>query len=172
MAGTKQSELSRVSVWRRRIDMAYLGFFALHILIMLAVDLVPFYPDNLKPAVLDSLRAYYIETYQDKFFTEPPTWFWGYAAIEAIYHMPLSIWAVRALAKNHPMVPVHLLIWAVLTFITTLTCLLEAWDWSDRTEEQKWQLTMLYGPYAAFAGFMVLDMFDRLRRSLMKSKLD
>lgn len=48
------------------------------------------------------------------------------------------------------MVPVHLLTWAVLTFVTTLTCLLEVWGWKDRTEEQKWNLTMLYGPYTAF----------------------
>lgn len=48
------------------------------------------------------------------------------------------------------MVPVHLLAWAVQTFITTLTCLMEAWGWEDRTDEQKWKLTGLYAPYAAF----------------------
>lgn len=66
----------------------------------IAVDLVPFYPDNLRPAALDKLRAYYVDKYQDKFFTDPPIWFWGYIALEALYHMPLSIWAVGALAKG------------------------------------------------------------------------
>jgi hypothetical protein len=51
------------------------------------------------------------------------------------------------------MVPVHLLVWAVVTFITTFTCLLAVWEWDDRTDEQKWTLTMMYGPYAAFGTF-------------------
>jgi hypothetical protein len=51
------------------------------------------------------------------------------------------------------MVPVHLLVWAVVTFITTFTCLLAVWEWDDRTEEQKWTLSMMYGPYAAFGTF-------------------
>ena len=46
--------------------------------------------------------------------------------------------------------PVHLLIWAVQSFVTTLTSLLEVWDWTDRTIGQKRDITMLYGPYVAF----------------------
>lgn len=47
------------------------------------------------------------------------------------------------------MVPVHLLAWGVQTFITTATCLAEAWSWTDRTLDQKYQITLLYGPYMA-----------------------
>lgn len=45
------------------------------------------------------------------------------------------------------MVPVHLLVWATQSFVTTVTCLVEAWSWVDRTTEQKRAITMLYGPY-------------------------
>ena len=58
------------------------------------------------------------------------------------------------------MVPPHLLTWAVLTFITTVTCLLEVWGWDDRSDEQKWNLSMLYGPYAAFGTYKLMILFS------------
>lgn len=36
-------------------------------------------------------------TYADRFFTHPPAWFDVYLVMEAGYHLPLSLWAVREL---------------------------------------------------------------------------
>lgn len=51
------------------------------------------------------------------------------------------------IAADDPMVPVHILMWSVQTFVTTSTCLAEVWEWTDRTTEQKYNITSLYAPY-------------------------
>lgn len=48
---------------------------------------------------------------------------------------------------DHPLVPLALLPWAVQTFVTTLLCVVELWNWEDRTTQIKWALTGCYGPY-------------------------
>lgn len=47
------------------------------------------------------------------------------------------------------MVPVHLLIFGIQAFVTSLTCLVDVWCWPDRSISEKQQITMLYGPYVA-----------------------
>ncbi|KAK3686418.1 hypothetical protein LTR37_019849 [Vermiconidia calcicola] len=49
---------------------------------------------------MHSLRKFYIDTYHDQFFTSPPSWFMMYMWMEALYHIPLSVWAVGALLRN------------------------------------------------------------------------
>lgn len=50
---------------------------------------------------------------------------------------------------DHPLVPVHLLVFGVQAFITTMTSLVVVWSWTDRSVAEKQQLTMLYAPYMA-----------------------
>lgn len=69
------------------------------------VDLVPLYPKALKPHFLDSMRAWYITTYKDQFFIQPPAWFDIYMRMEALYHLPLSVWAIGALLRGGSIVP-------------------------------------------------------------------
>ena len=71
----------------------------------LGADLVPFYPESVTPDVLVRLREFYISTYADKFATEPTIWFTAYTAMEALYHVPLSIWAVRGLWRGVYYIP-------------------------------------------------------------------
>ena len=68
--------------------------------ISLVVDLYPLYPPSIRPAFLDQIRDFYIDTYQDKFFIDPPGWFRAYVVMEAVYHVPLSIWAIGALMRG------------------------------------------------------------------------
>ncbi|KAK2759528.1 hypothetical protein FQN54_003007 [Arachnomyces sp. PD_36] len=165
----KKSSVSvTTSIWDRKADLLYFIFFIIHVPVMLCIDLVPLYPESFRPEAFLQLRAFYIETYGDKNFTEPTAWFMAYTWMEALYHLPLSIWAVGALCRDDPMVPVHLLAWGVQTVITTLTCLVEAWSWTDMTSDEKLAITYLYGPYIALAGVMVLDMFFRLKSRLGK----
>ena len=84
----------------RPLDIAYLIFFVLHIPIMLLVDLVPFYPRSLASSFLFSIRRFYVTTYNDRFFIDPPQWFMWYAALEGIYHLPLSVWIIPQIWKG------------------------------------------------------------------------
>ncbi|KAI1920005.1 hypothetical protein LOZ12_002659 [Ophidiomyces ophidiicola] len=160
------------SSWQGKLDGFYIGFFAFHLVVIFAVDIVPLYPEPFVPGPLLKLREFYIAKYQDRFFVDPPRWFQSYAVMEAVYHVPASIEIIRGLLKDDAFVPVHILVFAVQVFITTLTCLVEVWAWTDRTVEQKSDLSMIYGPYLAFAGLMGLDMMYRLRVALRKAKRD
>ncbi|KAL3471856.1 transmembrane protein 6/97 [Aspergillus californicus] len=160
-----------MKLWSRKRDLMYFGFFAIHIPIILMVDAVPVLPSLLENSISLQLRDCYIDTFQDKFFEGPvPAWFTSFIWMELCYHLPLSVWALGAILRDDPLVPLHLLIFGFQSFITSWTCLVEVWDWKDRTVEQKQNLTMLYAPYVALGAFMALDMFLRLRARLLLDK--
>ena len=64
------------------------------------MDLVPLYPSNLRFQFTMDLRQWYIETYHDRFFVYPPPWFKAFMWMEALYHMPLSIWVIPAILRG------------------------------------------------------------------------
>jgi hypothetical protein len=159
------------SIWSRKRDLLYLIFFIIHIPTIFMVDAVPLLPTAFQTNLAHQIRAFYIASYQDKFFAQPPPpWFTAFIAMEVFYHAPLSIWAIPALIRDNPMVPVHLLAFGVQAFVTSLACLVEVWSWADRTVAQKRSITMLYGPYVALGAFMALDMVFRLRGRLLGKK--
>ncbi|KAL1969844.1 hypothetical protein VTN77DRAFT_7353 [Rasamsonia byssochlamydoides] len=162
------STSTSISIWTRKLDLLYLVFFIIHVPIIFLVDITPLYPASLTPRFILRIREFYIETYHDKFFEHPPAWFGAYILMELVYHVPVSVWAVGGLVRDDPLVPLHLLIWAVQAFLTTLTCLVEVWSWTDRTREEKANISMLYGPYVGFAALMGVDMFWRLRKQLVQ----
>ena len=86
----------------RPLDAIYIVWFALHLLVMFNVDLVPSYPPSLTPQYLLDLRQWYIETHHDRFFVDPPAWFSLFMWMELIYHVPLSLWAIPALMRGRP----------------------------------------------------------------------
>jgi hypothetical protein len=67
--------------------------------------------------------------------------------MEALYHLPLSLWAIYGLLSDSPIVPLHLLVYAVQTGITTATCISEALSWRGLTSAEKGSLMGLYVPY-------------------------
>jgi hypothetical protein len=60
------------SIWSRKLDVLYIFFFFIHLAAMFAVDMYQFYPPSFRPEWMIQLRSYYIESYKDKFFTDPP----------------------------------------------------------------------------------------------------
>lgn len=65
---------------------------------IIAVDLAPLYDPSFTPKFVFALRDYYIATYSDRFFSpQAPAWFRVYIWMEALYHIPLSIWALKGL---------------------------------------------------------------------------
>ena len=114
---------------------------------MPVVDLVPLYPTAFTPQIAVDIRTWYIATYKDRFFTDPPAWFKAYVLLEAFYHIPLSLWAVPALLRDDTLLPLHLMVWACETMLTTLTCVVEAMSWEGYTVQEKVALAQLYVPY-------------------------
>lgn len=137
------------------------------------IDIVPFYPPSYVPSISVSLREYYITTYQDRFFTDPPNWFLLYLAAELFYHLPVSLWMIYGLLQDHPMVGLNLLVFGVETMVTTGTCLVEMVSWKSRfgwSEEMVWRLGGLYGGYLLAAVVMVVDGWGRVRGRVMMGK--
>ena len=134
---------------------------------IVGVDLYPLYPTSLRPAFLDTIRKFYIETYHDQFFISPPAWFTMYMWMELLYHTPLSVWAISALWRgiadlkdpaflqrsdfeaDDKRLPIHLLAFAVQTAITTSTCIADYLSWNTISNAQKFELGKLYVPYLA-----------------------
>ncbi|PLN85029.1 putative integral membrane protein [Aspergillus taichungensis] len=170
MAQTTMAPAS--SIWSRKRDLIYLLFFVIHVPVIFLVDAAPLLPSFLQTDLSHQLRAFYIDTYHDKFFEDPaPAWFSAFIFMEMVYHTPLSLWAIPALLRDNPLVPIHLLVFGVQSAVTSVACLVEVWSWTDRTTDQKTNITFLYAPYIALGGLMALDMIGRLQgRLLGKSK--
>lgn len=69
--------------------------------------------------------------------------------LELIYHLPVCLWIIPAIIKDDSRVPLHLLVYACETAITTFTCIIEVTTWTMLSNEEKIQLGYLYGPYFA-----------------------
>ncbi|KAF2452760.1 transmembrane protein 6/97 [Lineolata rhizophorae] len=137
------------SIWTRKTDLAYLLFFLLHIPIMLVVDFAPLYPDAIKPIWMDAIRQVQIDNYHDRFFSSPPAWFGAYVWMEALFHLPFSVWAIGALVRDDSKLPLGMLIFGCQTFFTTFTCIADFLSWEDYSLQEKIDLGTLYVPYLA-----------------------
>ena len=84
----------------------------------------------------------------------------------------MSFWAVPALLRDDPKVPLHLLVFALEAGLTTLTCIADYLSWSGYSNSEKIELGKLYVPYLVLAIFMGLDMFYRLSRVISMSRSD
>ncbi|KAJ5501777.1 Transmembrane protein 6/97 [Penicillium expansum] len=155
-----------------------ISYFVTHVPIILLIDTVPLLPTFLQTNLSHQLREFYITTYRDKFFEDPPNMVHRLHLDGAAVPPPTldmgssgSQLTKFPIDLDHPLVPVHLLVFGVQAFITTMTSLVVVWSWTDRSVAEKQQLTMLYAPYMALGGLMALDMVFRLRDKLMpKSK--
>ena len=100
---------------------------------------------------MSSLRDWYIATYGDRFFYNAPAWFPVLTFLELVYHLPVTIWAIPALLRNDPRVPLALLVFGMETSLTTLVCLAEMLSWDELTSAQRGVqgLGGMYGGYLA-----------------------
>lgn len=113
------------------------------------MDIQPLYPSHLIPEVMLNLKQFYIDTYKDQFFMgNAPPFFKAFLWSEILYQFPTGIWAIQALLKDSPKLPLVLLPFACLIFITTGTCVVDVCFW-DATLKDKLNLGLLYGPYLA-----------------------
>ena len=64
------------------------------------VDLGQLYPASVRPQLVSEIRSWYEAQYRDRFFTHPPAWFVAYMWMEAVYHLPLSVYMIPALLRG------------------------------------------------------------------------
>lgn len=93
-----------------------------------------------------------------------------YIWLELLYHLPLSIYAITALLRDDPKLPIHLLVYSVQTGLTTATCISEALAWDTLSSQEKLSLAGgLYTPYLLVSVFMGLDMSSRLSATIERA---
>ena len=93
--------LSSQMALKSHLNTLYQIFFFIHIPLILLVDISPLYPPAYRPAFMDSIRLWYVATYKDRFFTDQsPSWFRMFIWMEAVLHLPVSVWALRGLAQG------------------------------------------------------------------------
>lgn len=59
-------------------------------------------------------------------------------------------------SSDDPKIPIHLLIFAVQTAITTSTCIADYLSWSSFSNAQKLELGKLYVPYLALCKYYLV----------------
>ncbi|KAI1430690.1 transmembrane protein 6/97 [Xylaria sp. CBS 124048] len=186
---------------RSILNRVYLVYFLIHIPVMFFVDLVPLYPSSLwQPRdsplhFLSTLRDYYLNTYNDQFFRPPPapipTFFPLFAYLELIFHLPISLWAVRVFlrapggkssgssssgsssssGRSHlsGSAELLLLVYGIETALTTFTCMYDAAHWDAEVVtfgQKKVLIGGLYGGYFALAVLLTVDMYTRVLNRL------
>lgn len=107
---------------------------------------------------MSSLREYYVAQHGDRFFYNPPAWFPVLTFLELVIHMPLTLWAIPALLRNDPRVPLALLVFGLECSVTTLVCLAEMLSWEELSADQRGMkgLGGMYGGYLALGKFVLM----------------
>ncbi|KAI1134445.1 transmembrane protein 6/97 [Hypoxylon sp. FL0543] len=174
---------------RNVLDKVYLAYFLIHLPVLFLVDLVPLYPASLwvPPSsplhFLYELRVYYMETYNDQFFAPPPaeipSFFPLFAFLELVFHLPVSLWAVRVLLGSSRggsgvegsglkgRAELLLLVYGVETALTTATCMYEAFLWDPAVVSAQQKMVLLgglYGGYLAVGEYSTGLCFDAWKK--------
>ncbi|KAK8105600.1 integral membrane protein-like protein [Apiospora kogelbergensis] len=162
-----------------KLNTVYVVYFIIHIPVLFCVDLVAFYPPAWYAATgplapLGQLRAYYLESYKDQFFQPSgvPSFFALFAFFELVFHLPVSVWAVRALGTKAALTgkdELLLFLYGVETALTTVTCMWEAYGWDEALITGAEKVTLiggLYGSYFVVALVLTIDMWMRLAKKL------
>jgi len=148
-------------------DRFYIAFLLTYIPTILAFDCIPLYPVHLVPVALLDTHAWYKSFFNDQLAITLPAWFRFFFAIEACYELPLAIWGVYALSTKSPKAAPHLLVWALVCFGTTATCLFEFYENPLMSGSEKMVIIAIYGSYGLIFGAMAMDMFCRIQKTLV-----
>jgi hypothetical protein len=70
------------------------------------------------------------------------------------YSSPMLYHALSQTSIDDPRIPLHLLVYAVQTTVTTTTCIADFLSWSSYENAQKLELLKLYVPYLALRKYL------------------
>ncbi|SCN63872.1 uncharacterized protein FFB20_00089 [Fusarium fujikuroi] len=157
------------------LDYIYLFIVALHLVGMLGIDFVPFYPQSLSQPrgspfhFLVAFRQWYITTFSDPYYgIDIPGHFFEFLVyVELVVQFPLAIYLTRALLSKQKMsAPAELagvIYGAVVGLCTAVVCN-DMWYLGSEfiNREAKQTLLGIYLPYAVIPTLMLLDMQKRL----------
>ncbi|TVY44765.1 putative membrane protein [Lachnellula subtilissima] len=156
------------SIFSRKRDLVYLIHFSISLPMAFLMDLQAIYPSSMVPSFMLSLKNYYIDNYNDRFFVETPPFFKLFIWSELFFQAPVMLWALGGLYRNSPKFPLVLLPYSTVVFLTTVTCMFEFAFWPVPSNE-KVELCKLYGPYLAISAFMGVDMYLRLNNVIAQA---
>jgi hypothetical protein len=63
------------------------------------------YPPRYTPAILTSLKHFYVRNYNDQFYVQTPQFFKSFLWFEAVYQAPVMAWGIRGLYNSKIMDP-------------------------------------------------------------------
>ncbi|KKZ63172.1 hypothetical protein EMCG_02468 [[Emmonsia] crescens] len=156
------------SIWSRKLDILYVGFLSATVFLAFAIDFVPFYPTGLLPPWTTTIHDFYVKNYNDPLYARDPPFFKLFVVIEAVYSVPLSLWAIRGLIRDNRMVPLYLLPLVTHLVISTILCLVEVWNTEDWSRDDINKNVPGYVGFLIIAIIMWVDMFSRLKTSLIE----
>lgn len=67
---------------------------------IIAIDFVPFYPPGLFPQWTTAIYDFYVNNYNDPLYVKDPPFFQLFVVMEALYAVPLSLWAIRGFIQG------------------------------------------------------------------------
>ncbi len=67
---------------------------------MIVMDLQAIYPPSMVPGFMQTIKAYYVNTYKDQFFVDTPHFFKAFIWSELLFQAPVMIWAIGALLRS------------------------------------------------------------------------
>ncbi|RPB21794.1 hypothetical protein L211DRAFT_827704 [Terfezia boudieri ATCC MYA-4762] len=150
-------------------DKLYFYFFIHMVPIMLFVDSAAYIPSHLLPRPMAHIKSFYDANFSDPLQLTQPTWFYLFAMTEFFLQLPLGIWALFALPRDDPLVPLGLGSYAALAAFTTWISIGELlmWDESPFAWEKKVKLGALYAVYGVMFTGMAIHMGCRIKRALL-----
>ncbi|KAK6543273.1 hypothetical protein TWF694_000031 [Orbilia ellipsospora] len=153
----------------RPVDLFYRTFFSVMIVISLVADCSPLYPEWLRPAFVSNMHKYQFDTFKDPFFNFAihRPWFESLVWLELLVLVPFSAWLIHGLTVDHPLVPLHLLMYAYHMGVTTIPCLAEIYQEKMLSTSEVAKLFGMYGPFVILPVYMIYDAYGRIRKQLL-----
>ncbi|KAA1094683.1 hypothetical protein PGT21_028289 [Puccinia graminis f. sp. tritici] len=156
-----------------RRDQVYLGFFLIHAISAVCVDIQPLLPQAVQLDVFKRLLDFYLENTPDPLMlsarSQDPSflWFRWFLVHEALFFLPCFLIGIRGLLKGTPSVYPILLAYAAAASTTTATCLVVLVLGDHKVPLTSTQFIFLlsaYGPFFAIPAVMLVDMYHRIHR--------
>ena len=157
------SSAQPLSLLDRKTDILWIALLIFEIFLAVTLDFVPYYPLG-SWLRTNPFHEYYVTAYNDPLYTENPTFWQVYVAIELVFSMPMATSGIQGLIKGDDSRTIHLLALATHVISSCLVCIAEIWSangWSVRRMHP-----CLPGQIAHLFVWVVfwLDLFGRLKR--------
>ncbi|KAH6871408.1 transmembrane protein 6/97 [Thelonectria olida] len=164
-------------------DYLYWVVILMHLVAMLGVDFVPFYPQALCQPTNSPLhflvvyRNWYIDTMADPYYnhSSPGHFFDFLVYVELSIQFPLALYLTRGLVVKQPLSgagELATLVYSLTTGLCTAIVCYNMWHLGPETITSQAKQTLLFGaylPYAIIPLFMAADMYLRLLPRLRAS---